>query len=260
MNNNLNFNPLNNNQNMNNQSLNKPSPSINNDYNKISPHMYKNENDMSNIIIKRILIGIIIVLVIALIATYFILSSKIKPCDNASLQSEVNELKNSNTALAKELYFRARDIVGDIYTDTTRICGPLNNELDDRGKEIVSEFNKSTNSKFITYQSLSTYIKSAFTENMANDLLSLNRFKSVDSNLYCSKSMRTKNNRYIDMEEFKLDKEDSDKMEFTVKEKYFADDESVECIDDCKYSYKENKFVIEDKNNHWLVSEFTLPY
>lgn len=244
----------------NNSLNNNQSNEIKSDYNKISPNMYRNENNMSNIIIKRILIGIIIILVIALIATYFILSSKIKPCDNASLQTEVNDLKEANTLLARELYFRARDVVGDIYTDTTRICGPLENELDERGKEIVSEFNKSTNSKFISYQSLSSYIKGIFMEDLANDLLSLNRFKSIDSNLYCSKSSRTRNNRYIDLEEFKLSNESSGKMEFTISEKYFADDESIECIDDCKYSYKENKFVIEQKNNHWLVSEFTLPY
>ncbi len=225
--------------------------------------MYRNENDVTKKFNSKILLGIIIVLSIIIVILIFI---KARPCTITN-QEEINKcndqtklLEEERIALAKDLYTTAKDIVGDIYLNTERICGPFIYEYNKKGEIISASFYKAGTSKFTSYQDFANYIRSRFSYELSNTLLNANTFKSVDGLLYCAKASRTANNRYIGLDSISLDTDQDNLLTFTLKEKYFAEGEDTACLSDCNYDYKENKFVLEYSNAHYLIKEFTLPY
>lgn len=219
--------------------------------------MYKNENDMSNIVFKRVMYTIVAILIIIIII--LILKRKPNkvacPCDNELFTSKLEVAENINKDLGLEMYYKARDIYGDVALDTSRICGTMSNDT-----LVDSYFMASTSPKFQTYTELASYIRSYFYGTPASTLLTANKFKNYGGKLYCVKESRVKNIRYIGVEDFKVEDVSASKITYKVKEKYFADNESVDCLENCNYTYKENIFVLEKKDNRWLVSDFTLPY
>lgn len=225
--------------------------------------MYRNETDATKKFNTKILFGIIIFLVIVIIVLIFI---KARPCtvtNEAEIESQKNRIENlekETLSLSKDLYMMARDVVGDIYINTERLCGPFIYEYDKKGQVINAEFYRSGNSKFNSYQDLVTYIKSRFGYELSNTLLNTNTFKNVDGALYCAKSSRTANNRYIGLESITLETREDDTLTFEVREKYFAEGEDLTCVNDCNYTYTKNSFVLEYSDDHYLVKSFVLPY
>lgn len=256
MNNNINNMNFNNNMNLGNNS-NEESQVVTPKNNHIKLGMYKNENDMSNIVFKRTMYVIVAILVIIIII--LIIKRKpskvVCPCDNELFTSKLEVAESINKDLGLEMYYKARDIYGDIALDTTRICGEMSNDT-----LVDSYFMASASSKFQTYTELASYIRSNFYGVPASTLLTSNKFKNYGGKLYCVKESRVKNIRYIGVEDFKVEDISASKITYKVKEKYFADNESIDCLENCNYIYKENVFIIEKKDNRWLVSDFTLPY
>lgn len=248
------------NKNMYNDQNNQTNMQENKDF---SVEMYRNETDATKKFNTKILIGIIIFLVLVIGVLIFI---KARPCtvtNESEIQAQKNtieSLEEESLAMARDLYLMARDVIGDIYINTERLCGPFIYEYDKKGQVINAEFYRSGNSKFSTYQSLVTYIKTRFSYDLSNTLLNVNTFKNVDGALYCAKSSRTENNRYIGLESIILEKREDEVLSYTVKEKYFAEGEDLTCLSDCNYTYTKNNFVLEYSDGHYLVKEFTLPY
>jgi len=248
---------MNNQDNLNQNDFNQLNQNNNPEQNDINirPDLYKYPNKISDGMFKMILYGVIVILVIVII---FLIVSRPKPkecpCDEIEFQNKLEVSEKLNIELGKEMYYKARSVYSDFAFGTSYICDPLGTEVKD------NVYYKSGNPKFKTYTDLSNYVKDTFYGNLVNTLISQNTYKSYDGNLYCVKSNRTKNIYYIDMEEITLVSSESTKLEFSVKEKYFAQDENIECVDNCKYDYKENKFIIEKKDGRFLVTEFTFPY
>lgn len=219
--------------------------------------MYKNENDMSQITLRRILYVIIFILVVVIV----ILLIKGKPkeliCENENevFVADYNLAKQTNIELGKEMYYNAKDAYSSFILDTNIICGTL-----DKATTVDNYFMKSTNTKFTTYPELESYVKSYFYGDLVTILLSPNKFKNVGGSLYCVEESRAKNVRYIGAESINLINREANRMEYKVKEKYFATGENLDCLSNCNYEYKENLFVVEKKDERWLVTEFVLPY
>lgn len=254
----MNFNFLKKENNNNSNQNNLPNQNINlnnNDNGSINPIMYKNENDMSKITYIRALYVIIAILVIAVV----ILILKKRPITSTAKENELTKdltnYKEVITKLGVESYYKAKDIYGDFILDTSRICGTM-----DTSTLIDNYYMKSTNPKFTTYTDLINYVRTYFYGNIVNNLVTSTDFKNYQGHLYCSSKHRNKNTRYINLESITLDNFALDKLEYTVKEKYFSDTEDINCTENCNYIYKENKFIIEKKDNRWLVTEFTIPY
>jgi len=227
----------------------------NNENINIKPIMYKNENDMSQITLRRILYAVILILVIVIIILLFKKRPIVSTTKEQELQTKLDNYKTVLVEFGKESYYKARDVYGDIVLDTERICGSL-----DPNTLVDNYYMKATNSKFLTYPALKEYIGNYFYGNIINSIITVNRFKNYGGSLYCIAQDRSKNNRYIGVESIELSSFELDKLEYNVKEKYFADNESLDCLDNCQYEIKENKFVLEKKDNRWLVVEFILPY
>lgn len=246
-----------NNKNNNEQNNNIPNDSNlnNNDNATIRPVMYKNENDMSRITYIRVLYVVIFILLIIVLILFF----KKRPVTSTSREEELsNNLKDYQEVIIKlgeESYYKAKDIYGDFILDTSIICGNMSSST-----LIDNYYMKSENPKFTTLSELTNYVKNYFYGNIVNNLITNTDFKNYQGNLYCSSKHRNKNIRYIGLDTITLDNFTLDKIEYTVKEKYFAEEEDINCIENCNYVYKENKFIIEKKENRWLVTEFTIPY
>jgi len=243
-----------------NVETNVVTPSNNNQNRKnhnVKLGMYKNENDMSHIMLRRVLIFIIVVLVGVII--FLLVQRKPKeiacPCDNETFTEQLEVSKTVNKELGLEMYYKVRNVYEDFALDTSRICGAMDNST-----LVDNYFMKSSSPKFKTYTDLSSYVRGYFYGTPASTLLSSSTFKNKDGSLYCVYSTRVKNPKYIELEDITLEDIGANKLVYTVKEKYFAQDESTDCLENCKYDYNENVFILEKINGRWLVSDFTLPY
>lgn len=266
MNNNMNnFNNMNNMNNMNNNMMNLNNNS-NNTANEevVTPKnkniklgMYKNENDMSNIVFKRVMYLIIFILLVIIVVLVMKKrpSTVNCPCDNEMFTSKLEVAETLNKELGLEMYYKARDVYGDFALDTSRICGAMSNTT-----LVDNYFMRSESPKFTTYTELANYVRSYFYGSPASVLLSSNKFKNYGGKLYCVKESRVKNVKYIGLDNIVLEDVSANKLTFKVKEKYFGETESIDCLENCVYDYKENVFIIEKKDDRWLVSDFTLPY
>lgn len=249
LNNNMNFNP--------NPTTPIPNPNDGKKPSNIKTGMYKNENDMSQIVLRRILYLVILVLVVVIIILIVKRQpEEVKcPCDNQTFIDKLDVSQNINKELGLEMYYKVRSVYEDFALDTSRICGNMSNTT-----LVDNYFMKSTSTKFTTYIELANYVRNYFYNTPANTLLSNNMFKNKDGHLYCVYSTKKKNPTYIEMEELKLEDISANKLTYKVKEKYFAERESTDCVENCNYEYKENIFILEKVNGRWLASDFTLPY
>lgn len=235
---------------MNNENLNQ-----NNTDNNIKPIMYKNENDMSQITLRKVLYGVIFILIVVIVILILKKQPIVSTSKEEELEQKVNNYKVTIEELGKEAYYKARDVYGDFILDTKRLCGNLSKDT-----LVDNYYMKSMNSKFATYTDLSDYVKNYFYGNIVSTILTTNRFKNYSGYLYCVNEARGKNIRYIGVDSITLVNGNEERMEYKIKEKYFDASESLDCIDNCNYLYKENSFVIEKKDNRWLVTEFIFPY
>ena len=147
MNNNINNMNFNNNMNLGNNS-NEESQVVTPKNNHIKLGMYKNENDMSNIVFKRTMYVIVAILVIIIII--LIIKRKpskvVCPCDNELFTSKLEVAESINKDLGLEMYYKARDIyVERVYGIITYRFYEFGNN-DEHAIPYINLFNRITNS------------------------------------------------------------------------------------------------------------------
>lgn len=109
-----------------------------------------------------------------------------------------------------------------------------------------------------TYKSVSS-IKDELKKYISDDLIDIfmsDYYIDYNDSLYVIPVSTSKNEDYLSFESYKVINKTINKIEYIVTSKY----SDINCVDNCKYSYKEHKFVLEKENNKWLVKEFELPY
>lgn len=109
-----------------------------------------------------------------------------------------------------------------------------------------------------TYKSVDS-IKSELGKYISNNLIDIfisDYYIDYNDSLYVIPVSTSKNEDYLSFESYKVIDKTINKIEYMVTSKY----SDINCVDNCKYSYKEHKFVLEKENNKWLVKEFELPY
>lgn len=256
MNNNIN-NQFGNNANQNNNNSSSESIRENNYNNEVNikPIMYKNENDMSQIMLRRVLYFIILCLIVVIVILILKKRPMVSTTKEEELKQTVKDYSETIKTLGIEKYYQAIDIYGDVILNTKLICGNM-----DKSTLTDNYYMKSQSIKFQTYQDLENYIHSIFYGNLIDSIITSNRFKNYNGYLYCVSETRSPNAKYKGLKEIIVDNITSAKIEYTLKEEYLSAEEKENCIENCQTTIKENKFTIEKKNDRWYITVFTLPY
>ncbi|MDO5569580.1 MAG: hypothetical protein Q4G04_05700 [bacterium] len=221
----------------------------------IKSSMYQRSVDMTGNNVKPIVYIVLVFLLVVIVFLVIAINMK-KSCkyDGTNYINELSVYKNNSLILAKELYYRTRSIYSDFALGTNNVCGPFGEELRD------GYYHKSLNVRFTTYESLYNYVNELFDEDLTKLLVSTSNYRNYDGVLYCAQSSRPKNEYYIGVESISLVDNTKTQMKYKVKEKYFSQNEDINCVNNCKYEYKENDFTLVNVDGIWKVKAFTLPY
>lgn len=102
-------------------------------------------------------------------------------------------------------------------------------------------------------------IKTSYGEYISTDLIEMymsEYYKEYNNSLYVIPISINKDDSYVGIESYSLKSKTPTKLEYIVTSKY----SDIGCEDSCKYSYKNQKFILENQNNKWIVVEMELPY
>ncbi|MDD6879485.1 MAG: hypothetical protein PUD59_04590 [bacterium] len=134
-------------------------------------------------------------------------------------------------------------------TNWLSICTDSNKTLD--GKI----YYKVCDSEFKTKNDVITYLRKYISNDLASKMVG-EQYLDYNNELYVIPYSLDRDERYIQMDSYNIVSESNDKIVYNVKSMY----SDIDCVDNCNYTYKINKFVIEKINSRWVVSEMEMPY
>ena len=114
--------------------------------------------------------------------------------------------------------------------------------------QVCSDEYSSTND---IVESLKDYVSTEYIEELMGD-----NFIDKDGNLYIKPAYVAKDNNYIEFVSYRVAQKTPNKIIYMVKSRYGT----LDCGNECNYSYDEHKFTLIRERNKWVVSNFEMPY
>ena len=186
--------------------------------------------------IKRIEIGIVLIIAICMLVLFVITRSPSTEDAQSIVQSQ---------------YEMTLDVIGKVATGTNWI---------DIGDECIEQegykFCKSTKENMLFYDDLEKYVESVCTKDYTNELLLKQElmYKNIDGVLYILDANRGKDVFYAGLKEIKVKNITSHKIQAEVICNYYIDLNTKETY---TMSFE---YVIEKHWGVWKTEKFTLPY
>lgn len=249
-------------------------------------------NKKKNGVIVGLLLGIVIMLVVfvALFATNTIsFTSKTNTNESGTTNTEENNTLSNDEAISigKELYAKAiemQHVYGLIPYCGYSMDEVLNKKKTNFGIENhgIEYYETDYNSLESLKESLAKYFSSSIIDKLVKDETTNNEvitdiakikenelanYVIYDNKLYCRGHARKGNvNFYLNEYDITIDSIEQNKIIYNVKSAYVKDGpNNTRCIEasynNCKEEdkeYKNTKFVIEQINDNWIISEYTM--
>lgn len=207
--------------------------------------------------------GLTIIIISMVILTIFLIGSFVKfsgiekeyvdsKIESVGLNATISDEDVDADSLFATTYYDALSVIADgVASGSTWLEVCLNSQVTINDEIYV----KVCNSNFKTVEDLKKYVNEYATKDYTNTLMGSNYINDNNS-LYILPVAIEKDSNYKGFVSYNVKQVSSNKIIYLVKSKYTE----KECSEDCEYTYKEHKFVLERENNKWLVSNMEMPY